>query len=64
MWWGDLALVFDEICNEKAKKIDRGLKIKSAISPIVMKLNRKEYMNIVKGIMHNFTFNDEKDEWF
>jgi hypothetical protein len=40
MWWGDLALVFENECNEKNKKIDRGLKIKSAISPVVMKINR------------------------
>jgi hypothetical protein len=62
MWWSDLALIFPEICG--SKKVDRGLKIRSAISPVVMKVNRREYMNIVKGIMHNFTFNDNWDEWF
>jgi len=38
--------------------------IYSSISEIIMKFYREEYLTIVRGIIHNFTFDDKQDELF
>ena len=40
------------------------MKIRSAMTPVVMKLYKKEYLEICKLIFHNFNYDDQKDRWF
>lgn len=44
--------------------MDRSIRIRSAMSPIILKLFRKEYLEICKMIFHNFTNDDFKDKWY
>ena len=60
MWYPDINIVFPE----ETKNVDRGMWIYSSISKLVIKLFREEYLNVVKGIIHNFTYDDNMDERF
>ncbi|CAD8061213.1 unnamed protein product [Paramecium primaurelia] len=45
-------------------KMDRSIRIRSCMSPILLKLYRKEYLEICKMIFHNFTNDDLKDKLY
>ncbi|KRX09477.1 hypothetical protein PPERSA_00756 [Pseudocohnilembus persalinus] len=60
MWAPDIFFAWPESINE----IDRGMWLWSVITPIVFKCFRQEYLQIVKGVIHNFTFDDQQDMFF
>lgn len=43
---------------------DRSIRIRSAMSPVILKLYRQEYLEICKMIFHNFTYDDQSDKLF
>jgi vacuolar protein sorting-associated protein 13A/C len=43
---------------------DRSFKIRSAMTPLVLKAYRDEYLEICKMIFHNFQFDDFKDKLY
>ncbi|CAK86161.1 unnamed protein product (macronuclear) [Paramecium tetraurelia] len=45
-------------------EMDRSIKIRSCMSPMILKLYRKEYLEICKMIFHNFTHDDFKDKLY
>lgn len=44
--------------------MDRSIRIRSCMSPTVLKFYRKEYLEICKMIFHNFTNDDLKDKLY
>ena len=52
------------IQKDLCKVIDRGMWIWSSINRLTLKMYRNEYLNIVKAIIHNFTYDDNMDERF
>jgi hypothetical protein len=60
MWYPDYKLVFPK----ESEFIDRGMWIWSSINKLSIKLYRNEYLNLVKAIIHNFTYDDNMDERF
>ncbi|CAD8067129.1 unnamed protein product [Paramecium primaurelia] len=45
-------------------QMDRSIKIRSCMSSLILKLYRKEYLEICKMIFHNFTNDDFKDKLY
>lgn len=43
---------------------DRSIKIRSAMTPLVLKAYRNEYLEICKMIFHNFQYDDFKDKLY
>lgn len=44
--------------------MDRSIRIRSCMSPTILKFYRKEYLEICKMIFHNFTNDDFKDKLY
>ena len=58
-------LHFNEI-NELFDNVkhDRTIRIRAYLTPLLIKLFRKEYLEICKLIFHNFNYDDTRYPWF
>lgn len=45
-------------------KINTTLQLQSAITPLALRINRQQYLNLIKMICHNFSFDDGSDRLF
>jgi len=60
MNWNEIFLIWPEIKDITV----RGMYITSGMSPLILKVFRDEYLDLVKMIIHNFTYDDKSDWMF